>query len=101
MGRYTFWPLQRNHRRSIALAAMFSEITWEFSCGRILTTSSSSPRMPRNICNTLTLVHEILQQPQLFPCIEKSNFFQAPVSFCRYIIHKDEVHMDPEKIKVI
>ena len=38
---------------------------------------------------------------QLFPCIDKSTFFQSRVPFCGYIIDKDGVHMDPEKIKVI
>ena len=49
----------------------------------------------------LDLVHELLRQHQLFPCIDKPMFFQCPVSFCGYIINRDGVHMDPEKIKVI
>ena len=49
----------------------------------------------------LDLVHELLRQHQVFPCIEKSTFFQSRVPFCGYIIDKDGVHMDPEKIKVI
>ena len=49
----------------------------------------------------LNLVHELLRQHQLFPCIDKSTFFQSGVPFCGYIINKDGVHMDPEKIKVI
>ena len=46
----------------------------------------------------LDLVHELLRQHQLFPCIDKSTFFQSRVPFCGYIIDKDGVHMDPEKI---
>ena len=49
----------------------------------------------------LDLVHEPLRRHQLFPCIDKSMFFQSRVPFCRYIIDKDGVHKDPEKIKVI
>ena len=49
----------------------------------------------------LDLVHELLRKHRLFPCIDKSTFFQSRVSFCGYIIDKDGVHMDPEKIKVI
>ena len=49
----------------------------------------------------LDLVHELLRQHQLFLCIDKSTFFQSRVPFCGYIIDKDGVHKDPEKIKVI
>ena len=49
----------------------------------------------------LNLVHELLQKHQLFLCIDKSTFFPPRVLFCGYIIDKDGVHMDPEKIKVI
>ena len=49
----------------------------------------------------LDLVHELLRPHQLFPCIDKSTFFQSRVPFCGYIVDKDAVHMDPEKIKVI
>ena len=49
----------------------------------------------------LNFVHELLRQHQLFPRIEKSTFFQSCVPFCGYIIDRDGVHMDPEKIKVI
>ena len=49
----------------------------------------------------LGLVHELLRQHQVFPCIDRSTFFQSRVPFCGYIIDKDGVHMDPEKIKVI
>ena len=49
----------------------------------------------------LDLVHELLWEHQLFPCIDKSTFFQSQVPFCGSIIDKDGVHMDPEKIKVI
>ena len=49
----------------------------------------------------LDLVHELLCKHQLFPCIDKSTFFQSRGPFCRYIIDQDGVHMDPEKIKVI
>ena len=49
----------------------------------------------------LDLVHELLRQHQLFPCIDKSTLFKSRVPFCGYIIDKDGVHMDPEKIKVI
>ena len=49
----------------------------------------------------LDLVHALLRQHQLFPCIDKSTFFQSRVPFCGYIIDRDGVHMDPEKIKVI
>ena len=49
----------------------------------------------------LNLVHELLHRQQLFPCIDKSTFFQSRVPFCGYIVDKDGVHMDPEKIKVI
>ena len=47
------------------------------------------------------LVHELLQQHQMSPCIDKLKFFQQRVPFCRYIIVRDAVHMDPNKIKVI
>ena len=49
----------------------------------------------------LDLVHELLRKHQLFPCIDKSTFFQSRVPFCGYIVDQDGVHMDPEKIKVI
>ena len=49
----------------------------------------------------LDLVHELLRQHQLFPCIDKSTFFQSREPFCGYIVDKDGLHMDPEKIKVI
>ena len=49
----------------------------------------------------LDLVHELLQRHQLFPCIDKSAFFQRPVPFCGYIVNEDGVHMEPEKIKII
>ena len=49
----------------------------------------------------LDLVHELLHQHQLFPCIDKSTFLQAEVPSCGYNIDKDGVHMDPEKIKFI
>ena len=49
----------------------------------------------------LDLVHELLRQHQLFPCIDKSTFFQSQVPFCGHIINKEGVHMDPKKIKVI
>ena len=49
----------------------------------------------------LDLIHELLQRHQLFPCIDKSTFFPHRVPFCGYIIDKDGVHMDSEKIKVI
>ena len=49
----------------------------------------------------LDLVHELLCQHQLFPCIYKSTSFLSRLPFCGYIIDKDRVHMDPEKIKVI
>ena len=49
----------------------------------------------------LDLVHKLLPQHQLFPCIVKYTFFQSQVPSCGYIIDKDGVHMDPEKIKVI
>ena len=49
----------------------------------------------------LDLVHELLRRHQLFPCIDKSTFFQSGVPFCGYIIDRDGVHIDPEKIKVI
>ena len=49
----------------------------------------------------LDLVHELLRQHQLFPCIDKSTFFQSRVPFCGYSIDGDGVHMDPKKIKVI
>ena len=49
----------------------------------------------------LDLVHESLQQHQLLPCIDKSTFCQPRVPLCGYIIDKDGVHMDAEKIKVI
>ena len=47
------------------------------------------------------LVHELLRQHQQFPCIDESTFFQSRVPFCGYIVDKDGVHMDLEKIKVI
>ena len=49
----------------------------------------------------LDLVHDLLQRHQLFPCIDKSTFFQPQVPLCGYIIDKDGVHMDTENIKVI
>ena len=49
----------------------------------------------------LDLVHELLRQHQLLLCIDKYTFFQSQVPFCGYIIDKDGVHMDPERIKVI
>ena len=49
----------------------------------------------------LDLVHELLRQHKLLPCIDKSTFFQSRVPFCGYIIDKDGVHMDPKHIKVI
>ena len=49
----------------------------------------------------LDLVHELLRKHQLFPCIDKSTFFQSRVPFCVYIIDKDGVHINPERIKVI
>ena len=49
----------------------------------------------------LHLVHQLLRQHQLFPCIDESTFFRSRLPFCGCIIHKDGVHMDPEKIKVI
>ena len=49
----------------------------------------------------LLLVHELPLRHQLFPCINESTFFQPPVPVCGYIIDKDGIHMDPEKIKVI
>ena len=49
----------------------------------------------------LDLVHELLQQHQLSPCIDKSKFFQPRVPFCGDIITKSAVHTDPRKIKVI
>ena len=49
----------------------------------------------------LDLVHELLRQHQLFPCIDKSTFLQSRVPLCAYIIDQDGVHMDGEKIKVI
>ena len=49
----------------------------------------------------LDLVHELLRRHQLFPCIDKFTFFQSRVPFGGYIVDKDGVHMDPEKIKVI
>ena len=49
----------------------------------------------------LDLVYELLQRHQLFPCNDKSAFFQPRAFFCRYIIHKNGRHMDPEKIKVV
>ena len=45
----------------------------------------------------LDFVHELLRKYQLFPCIDKSTFFQSRVPFCGYIIDKDGVHMDPER----
>ena len=49
----------------------------------------------------LDLLHELLQRQQLSPCIGKSTFLQPRVPFCGYIIDKDGLHMDPEKVKVI
>ena len=49
----------------------------------------------------LDLVHELLQKQQFFPCMDKSRFFQRRLPFCVYMIHKEGVHMDPERIKVI
>ena len=49
----------------------------------------------------LDLVHELIRHHQLFHCIDKSTFFQSRVPFCRYIMDRDGVHMDPEKTKVI
>ena len=49
----------------------------------------------------LDLVHELLRQHQLFPCMDKSTFFQIRVPFCNYIVNRNGVHVDPEKIKVI
>ena len=49
----------------------------------------------------LDLVHEVLRPHQLFSCMDKSTFFLSRVSFCGYIIDRDRVHMDPEKIKVL
>ena len=49
----------------------------------------------------LDLLHELLRQHQLFPCIDQSTFFQYRVPFCGYIIDSNGVHMDPEKMKVI
>ena len=49
----------------------------------------------------LDLVHELLRQHQVFPCIDKSTLFQSQVPFCGYIIDRDGVHMDPKKTKVI
>ena len=49
----------------------------------------------------LDLLHELLCRHQLFPCINKSTFFQSRVSFCGYNIDRDRVQMDAEKIKVI
>ena len=49
----------------------------------------------------LDLVHELLRRHQLFPCIEKSTFFQSRVPFGGYIVDKDGGQMHPEKIKVI
>ena len=49
----------------------------------------------------LDLVHELLRKHQLFPCSDKSTSFRSGLPFCGYIIDKDGVHMDPEKIKVI
>ena len=63
----------------------------------ILVFSKDAEEHPRH----LDLVHELLRGHQLFPCIDKSTFFQARVPFCGYIIDKDGVHMDPKKIKVI
>ena len=48
----------------------------------------------------LDLVHELLRQHQLFPCINKSTFFESQVPFCGYIIDRDGVYMDSEHIKV-
>ena len=39
----------------------------------------------------LDLVHELLRKHQLFPCIDKTTFFQSRVPFCGYIIDKDGV----------
>ena len=49
----------------------------------------------------LDLVHELLRRHRLFPCIDKSTFFQSLVPFCGYIVDKDGLHMDGEKTKVI
>ena len=49
----------------------------------------------------LDLVHELLRKHQLYPCIDKSIFFQSRLPFCGYIVDQDGVHVDPEKIKVI
>ena len=49
----------------------------------------------------LDLVRELLHQHHLFSCIDKSTCFKSRVPFCGYIIDRDGVHMDPEKIKVI
>ena len=49
----------------------------------------------------LDLVHELLQRHQLFSCTDNSTFFQPRVPFCRYVIDKDGLDMDPEKIRVI
>ena len=49
----------------------------------------------------LNLLHELLRRHQLFPGIDKCTFVQSRVPFCGYIVNKDGVHMDPEKIKVI
>ena len=47
------------------------------------------------------LVHQLLQQDQMFSCIYTSTLCQPQPPFCGYIIDKDGVHMDPRKIKVI
>ena len=49
----------------------------------------------------LDLVHYLLQQHQLFPCINKSTCFQPQVLFCGYIIDSDRLHMESEKVKVM
>ena len=49
----------------------------------------------------LDLLHKLIQQQQLFPCIDKSTFFKPRVPFSGYIINKNGVHMDAKKIKVI
>ena len=49
----------------------------------------------------LDIVHDLLEEHQLYPCIDKSTFFQQRVPFCGYIIDTDGVHMDPDKMKVI
>ena len=63
----------------------------------IVVFSKDTDEHQRNI----DLVHDVLRQQQLFPCINESTFFQSRVPFCGYIINGDGLHMDPEKIKVI